>query len=50
LLSVGKLSWKFFKENNMLYSPDKKRKIILDNYSQPSQQIELVELEKKSVE
>ena len=34
----------------MLYSPEQKRKIILDNYSCPSQQVELAELKKKSVE
>jgi len=34
----------------MIYSPDEKRKIILDNYSHPSQQIELEELKKKSEE
>ena len=32
----------------MLYSPEEKRKIILNNYSQPSQQLELEELKKKS--
>ncbi|CAJ0837659.1 2886_t:CDS:2 [Entrophospora sp. SA101] len=35
---------------NMLYSPEEKRKIILANYSCPSQQVELAELKKKSVE
>jgi NifU-like protein involved in Fe-S cluster formation len=34
----------------MPYSSEKKRKIILDNYSHPSQQVELKELEKKSAE
>jgi NifU-like protein involved in Fe-S cluster formation len=34
----------------VFYSPEKKRKIILDNYSQPGQQVELEELKKKSVE
>ncbi|CAJ0748954.1 16727_t:CDS:2 [Entrophospora sp. SA101] len=34
----------------MLYSPEEKRKIILANYSCPSQQVELAELKKKSVE
>lgn len=34
----------------MLYSPEEKRKIILNNYSQPSQQVELEELKKKSIE
>lgn len=30
----------------MLYSPEQRRKIILNNYIQPSQQIELAELKK----
>jgi len=30
----------------MLYSPEKKRKIILNNYSCPTQQVELTELKK----
>jgi hypothetical protein len=34
----------------MLYSSEEKRKIILDNYSQPSKQMELEELRKKSAE
>jgi len=34
----------------MLYSPEEKRKIILDNYTHPSQQVELEELKKKSEE
>jgi NifU-like protein involved in Fe-S cluster formation len=34
----------------MLYSPEEKRRIILNNYSQPSQQLELEELKKKSGE
>ena len=34
----------------MLYSPEQKRKIILDNYSQPSKQMELEKLKKKSAE
>ncbi|CAG8576900.1 3638_t:CDS:2 [Scutellospora calospora] len=34
----------------MIYSPEEKRKIILDNYRQPSQQVELAELKKKSAE
>ena len=34
----------------MLHSPEKKRKIILDNYSHPSKQVELEELKKKSEE
>ncbi|MCE8169386.1 MAG: iron-sulfur cluster assembly scaffold protein [Candidatus Moeniiplasma glomeromycotorum] len=34
----------------MLYSLQEKRKIILDNYNQPNQQIELEELKKKSAE
>src|SRR3954465_8032176 len=32
----------------MFYSPEPKRKIILNNYNQPSQQVELAELEKIS--
>jgi hypothetical protein len=34
----------------MLYSPEEKRKIILDNYTHSSQQVELEELKKKSEE
>ena len=34
----------------MLYSPEKKRKIILDNYAYPNKQVEFVELKKKSEE
>jgi NifU-like protein involved in Fe-S cluster formation len=34
----------------MTYSPEEKRKIILDNYSHPSKQVELEELKKKSEE
>ena len=34
----------------MIYSPEEKRKIILDNYNHPSQQVELEELKKKSAE
>jgi len=34
----------------MLYSPEQKRKIILNNYSQPSHQVELTELKKLSAE
>lgn len=34
----------------MHYSPEEKRKIILNNYGQPSQQLELEELKKKSGE
>ena len=34
----------------MFYSPEEKRKIILDNYSRPSKQVELEELKKKSEE
>src|SRR4051794_6019349 len=32
----------------MVYSPEEKRKILLDNFSNPSQQVELAELEKIS--
>jgi len=34
----------------MIYSSEKKRKIILNNYSQPSQQVELTELKKLSTD
>src|SRR4051812_25159897 len=34
----------------MLYSPEQKRKIILNNYNQPGQQVELSELKKISVD
>jgi hypothetical protein len=34
----------------MLYSPEQKRKIILENYNQPSKQLKLEELQKKSEE
>src|SRR5438105_1988385 len=34
----------------MIYSPEEKRKIILDNYSHPSQQVELAELKKISAD
>ena len=34
----------------MLYSPEQKRKIILDNYSHPIQQIDLEKLKKKSAD
>ena len=34
----------------MLYSPEKKREIILNNYSHPSQQVELAELRKVSTD
>jgi len=34
----------------MLYSPEEKRRIILDNYTHPSKQVELEELKKKSAE
>jgi NifU-like protein involved in Fe-S cluster formation len=34
----------------MLYSPEEKRKIILNNYSHPSQQVELAELKKISAD
>jgi len=34
----------------MLYSPEKKREIILNNYSHPSQQVKLAELRKVSTD
>ena len=34
----------------MLYSPEQKRKIILNNYSQSSHQVELTELKKLSTD
>jgi len=34
----------------MIYSPEEKRRIILDNYTHPSKQIDLEELKKKSEE
>jgi hypothetical protein len=34
----------------MIYSPEEKRKIILNNYNQSSQQVELEELKKKSAD
>jgi len=34
----------------MSYSVEKKRKVILDNYNHPRQQVELTELKVKSVE
>jgi len=34
----------------MLYSPEKKRKIVLNNYSHPSQQVELAKLKKISTD
>ncbi|RHZ35463.1 iron-sulfur cluster assembly scaffold protein [endosymbiont GvMRE of Glomus versiforme] len=34
----------------MLYSPEEKRKIILDNYNNPSKQVELEELKEKSID
>jgi hypothetical protein len=36
------------REIDMIYSPEKKRQIILDNYNYPSKQIELENLEKIS--
>jgi hypothetical protein len=33
----------FAVKKTMLYSPEEKRKIILDNYNNPSKQIELEE-------
>jgi len=38
----------FLKATNMKYSSDKKRKIILDNHTHPSKQIEFEELKKLS--